>query len=118
MKFLVDAHLPRRLVRWLEKQGFDTTHTTDLPDANKTQDEEIIRIAELESRIIITKDSDFIQFRILTKKPDKLLLVTTGNIVNKDLLVLFHNNFSTIVELFEAGTKVVEISSEAIIAHN
>ena len=38
MKFIVDAQLPYRLKDWLVAQGFDTVHTRDLPEANKTED--------------------------------------------------------------------------------
>ena len=38
MKFLVDAQLPRRIVRELAAHGHDTVHTSDLPAANRTQD--------------------------------------------------------------------------------
>jgi predicted nuclease of predicted toxin-antitoxin system len=34
MKFLIDAQLPRRMVRWLSAAGHDAIHTLDLPDRN------------------------------------------------------------------------------------
>lgn len=58
MKFLVDAHFPRRLSYWLIENGEDSIHTLDLPNKNNTTDIELIKQAETESRIIITKDSD------------------------------------------------------------
>ncbi len=36
MRFMVDAQLPRRLVRWLGARGHDAVHTPDLPDGNRT----------------------------------------------------------------------------------
>ncbi|MEL7221727.1 MAG: DUF5615 family PIN-like protein [Bacteroidota bacterium] len=118
MKFLVDAHFPKRLSTWLKENSQDSIHTLDLPDQNKISDREIIRRAELDSRIIITKDSDFIQFRILLGEPDRILMVTTGNIVNKDLIALFENNFPTIRGLFEKGKKVIELDNQSIIVHS
>ena len=41
MKFLVDAHLPRRLVGWFVAAGCDINHTFDLPLANRTPDDEV-----------------------------------------------------------------------------
>ena len=35
MNFLVDAHLPRHLARWLRQVGHDVVHTYDLPLGNK-----------------------------------------------------------------------------------
>ena len=47
MKFLVDAHLPRRLARWLQAEGHDAIHARDLPEGNRTSD---ATINELSSR--------------------------------------------------------------------
>jgi len=93
MKFLVDAHFPKKIAYWLIEQSNDAIHTRDLPDQNKTSDREIMNRADLEARIIITKDSDFIQFRIVTGKPDRILMVTTGNIVNKELIAYLKGIF-------------------------
>lgn len=38
MKFLVDAHLPQRLSRWLISKGYDSIHTLDLPAQNSTDE--------------------------------------------------------------------------------
>ncbi len=32
MKFLIDAHLPKRLARLLQQLGHDAIHTLDLPE--------------------------------------------------------------------------------------
>ncbi len=117
MKFIVDAHFPKRLANWLIANGDDAIHTTDLPKQNSTSDKEIIEIAEEQSRIGITKDSDFIQFRIIHGIPQRILMVTTGNIINKELIKLFQANFPTIRQLFEEGKKVIEIDNESITIH-
>ena len=57
MKFLVDAHLPRRLAHRLQKLGHDAIHTLDLPLANQTPDSIIEEISWRERRIVVTKDS-------------------------------------------------------------
>lgn len=36
MKFLVDAQLPRRLVKRFREAGFEAIHTLDLPMGNRT----------------------------------------------------------------------------------
>lgn len=114
MKFLVDAHFPRRLSYWLIENGEDSIHTLDLPKKNKTSDLEIIKQADQENRIVITKDSDFYRYRILKGQPDRLLIISTGNIVNKDLITLFETNFPTLKQLFISGSKVVEIDTQTI----
>lgn len=117
MKFVVDAHLPQRLTTWLIAQGFDAVHTIDLPDSNGTEDLAIADFAEKEKRTVITKDSDFLKLYVLKGKPSKLLLITTGNIVNKDLLVLFERNFATAMKLFRSYD-VVEMNNSVVMGHN
>ena len=92
MKFLVDAQLPRRLVGVLTKARHEAKHTFDLPSGNRTADETISVLADFEGCVVITKDSDFVDSFWLKKSPKKLLLVSTGNIPNNELLALFESN--------------------------
>ena len=69
MKFLVDAHLPRRLAHRLQKLGHDARHTLDLPLANQTPDPIIEEISLHEKRIVVTKDSDFVNSFTLHRRP-------------------------------------------------
>lgn len=116
MNFLIDAHLPRRLARWLDAQGHDARHTLDLPSGNATPDAELLRVARLESRVIVTKDADFIQSYFVTGEPERLLLVSTGNIGNARLDTLFANNLAALVAAFETA-RFVEITQESLIVH-
>jgi predicted nuclease of predicted toxin-antitoxin system len=86
VKFLIDAQLPKRLASWLTSEGYDAVHTFDLPKGNQTPDVEICTVADGESRIVITKDDDFIYSFLTRAHPERLLLVSTGNINNNDLL--------------------------------
>ncbi len=83
---MTGAQLPYRLKFWLIKNGFDAVHTRDLPKANETEDLDIAKVAEKENCTVISKDSDFLKLYILSGKPQKLLLITTGNIAGEDLL--------------------------------
>jgi predicted nuclease of predicted toxin-antitoxin system len=74
MKFLVDAQLPRRLCHGLRKCGHDVVHALDLPLGNRTSDAEIMRIADAEGRIVITKDDDFVQSFLLLSSPRMTIL--------------------------------------------
>lgn len=116
MKVLVDAQLPKKLVDFLLSEGVDAIHTFELNRRNRTPDDVITNIAEIQNRIVITKDIDFFDSFILTGKPSKLLLVTTGNITNKALLELFINNLDVIDSLFE-NNSVVELSRTEIVVH-
>ena len=117
MKFLIDAHLPMALKNWLINRGHDVIHTRDLPKKNETDDIDIIRIADSQERIVTSKDSYFLKHHVLFGRPDRILMITTGNIVNKVLLQLFENNFDQIEEAFEKGSKVVELNNTSIIIH-
>ena len=80
MRVLVDAHLPQRLSEFLSAHEIESKHTFDLPKKNSTPNHEIIRLADKEGRIVISKDSDFLDNYILDGSPKKLLIVSTGNI--------------------------------------
>lgn len=89
MKSLIDAQLPARLARRLNDAGHDAIHTIDLPESNRTSDTEIIRIADSQARIVVSKDRDFRDSHLLVGTPARLLVVSTGNITNGYLLALF-----------------------------
>ncbi|MBI2969087.1 MAG: DUF5615 family PIN-like protein [Bacteroidetes bacterium] len=116
MNFIVDAQLPKALSAYFLKRGFNSIHTLDMPLKNATPDENIISLASSENRVVVTKDSDFFDSYILKKMPAKLLLVTTGNIQNKDLLKIFETSFDRIKNLL-SEYDVVEIDSERITVH-
>ena len=61
MKFLVDAQLPIRFVGWRKRHGHDAVHTVDLPLGNRTPDSDLVACAKRDDRIVVTKDSDFVQ---------------------------------------------------------
>lgn len=116
MKYLVDAQLPRRLASKLREAGYDTLHTLDLPDGNKTSDEDINRFSGQEERIVITKDADFVNSFLVRKVPYKLLLVSTGNLSNHELDEIFDKNLPAI-ELAFAAYDYVELTKTTLIEH-
>lgn len=116
MRFLVDAHLPMRLVYWLRERGHDVIHTRELPLKNETDDIDIIQLSVDQDRIVISKDEDFFKYFILKGQPPKLLKLTMGNIDNKGLIVLFEKNIDQI-EADLADNRVVELSNEMVTVH-
>ena len=101
MKFLVDAQLPRRLAHLLRDAGHDAAHTLDLPDGNRTTDDQILDVAESAQRVVVTKDADFVNSFLLTGRPEKLLL----------------SNLVTIIAALDAGNRV-ELIRTAVIIHS
>ena len=101
MNFLIDAQLPRRLTHWLHEAGHDGVHTLDLPLGNRTPDSVVNEISLRERRVVVTKDEDFVDSFLIHRRPYKLLLVSTGNIRNAELELLFHQNIEHIAESFD-----------------
>lgn len=117
MRFLIDAQLPRQLVRQLREQGIDAIHTLDLPSGNRTSDAEICAIAESEERIVVTKDADFVHSYILHRRPPRLLLISTGNISNTELAALVIPALPMIVTAFESAS-FIELNRIGLITHS
>ncbi len=116
MRVLVDAHLPKRLSEFFSAHDIDSKHTLDLPKKNATPDSEIIQFADDESRIVISKDSDFLDNYILDGSPKKLLILSTGNFNNRNLIKLLEKNLDILKSFFEENT-VIEINEEEIQVH-
>ena len=116
MKFLVDAQLPIRLARFLIASGYDTLHTKNLPQQNTTSDTQINEISIQQKRVVITKDSDFVDSFMTVQKPYKLLLISTDNIRNSELEQIFSNNLLMLVNLLQHHD-YIEMSRDEIIVH-
>jgi len=65
---------------------------------------------------VVSKDSDFLDNYILEGSPKKLLIVSTGNINNQNLILLFEKNLESKKSLLEDNS-VVEIDEEEIRVH-
>jgi len=117
MNFLVDAQLPRQLVTLLRQAGYDAIHTLDLPLANRTTDTFINEFSIKEQRVVVTKDSDFVDSLVLQGTPWKLLLVSTGNIHNAELIPLFLANIDRIAVAFDTYD-FIEINRTNVIYHS
>ena len=77
--------------------------------ANRTPDADLIEIADADDRVLVTKDDDFVQARMLTGRPRKLWLITTGNIDNTRLQALIEETLPQ-VELGFGNATFVELS--------
>jgi predicted nuclease of predicted toxin-antitoxin system len=117
MIFLIDAQLPRRLAHILQQYSHDVYHTLDLPEQNRTEDLEVMLFADSHDCIVITKDSDFVDAFYLQHRPQKLWLLSTGNISNRDLEHLILANLAQVSALFQEY-RFVELSRTDLIAHS
>jgi predicted nuclease of predicted toxin-antitoxin system len=113
VKFLLDAHLPRRLCTVLAIHGHDVTHTLDLSAGNRTKDSAISHISVTEQRVVVSKDSDFVYSHVLHGRPWKLLLIKTGNISAQDLSALIGRHLPSIERALQTHT-LVEIDRSSV----
>ena len=116
MKFLLDAQLPKKLSLFLEYKGHDSLHTLDLPNQNKSKDNELNTLSIKEQRVLISKDMDFVESLLISDKPYKLLYINTGNINNKQLQEHFFKNLDQIIVCFNES-RFVELTFENMIIH-
>jgi len=115
LKFLVDAQLPELLCEILNDYGIEAIHVNALPAGDETSDNEITEFSDKNGYTVVTKDLDFYHSHKRFGRPQKLLLITTGNIKNRALFDLFRNNMKTIKHL--AGpSNYLEISEEGVFA--
>lgn len=108
--------MPVRLARFLQESGYDTIHTRDLPQQNTTPDSTINSLSIQQERVVITKDSDFVDSLLTVGHPYKLLLVATGNIKNSELETLFAANLLLIIDLLSQH-RYLELTRDAVIVH-
>ncbi len=116
MKFLVDAQLPMRLAQLLLNAGHDVVHSSQLPQCNRTRDDVLAELADVEGRVVVTKNRDFEIGHLLNGALRNLLLVTTGNVGNNDLLDLFGVNLALIEAALDQNS-YVELSATTVIVH-
>ncbi len=114
MNFLVDAQLPRKMTAWLVAAGCDAMHTLELPEGNRTADERINDVADREDRVVVSKDADFVDTHLLRGRPPKLLLISTGNISNRDLEGLVVPLIPEIVHEFQTHS-FLEVGQSGVI---
>ena len=116
MRWLVDAQLPHRLASHLIKLGDEAVHTRDLPLANATPDAQVIEQAQTISAVVMTKDADFVNHFQLYGKP-RLLLISTGNISNNELINLVTKQHAQLTQAFVLFD-FVELSRGQLICHS
>ena len=116
-RWLVDAQLPARLAQRLREAGQDAIHTSELLRGNATSDGEINRRSMNERRIVITKDADFVDSFLRKGEPYKLLLISAGNLRNRELFDLLDRYLPQLEEVFIAAS-YVELSRNILVLHS
>lgn len=76
----------------------------------------MVTIAVRDARVVVTKDSDFVQTFLLRGEP-RLLLISTGNISNIALEQLLDGSLPAITRAFEQH-RYVEVGRAALLIHD
>ena len=98
--------MPRRMCAWLASCGHDALHTLDLPLGNRTPDEGVTERADLDGRVLVTKDD----FALRYPRDDyQLVWLRCGNITNKALREWLELGWPRLLEALEAGEQLIEI---------
>jgi predicted nuclease of predicted toxin-antitoxin system len=71
-------------------------------------------VADRDQRVVVTKDADFVDSHVLAGQPARLLLISTGNIGNRDLKAIIVPLIPDIVREFEFNS-FVELSRDGIV---
>ena len=115
MKFLIDAQLPRRLAIQLQQVGFEATHTLDLPTATALPIN--FNHAFIEGTSCCHyKGLRFCSIVSAKTRALELLLVSTGNINNDQLMSLFRANIKQLADAF-GGFDFIELNRTSLICH-
>lgn len=80
-----------------------------------SSDTDVTVVADVEDRVVVSKDADFRISHQLRGRPRRLLIVAMGNVTNNDLLAAFDAHLEVIVAAFENADRV-EIRENQIVA--
>lgn len=108
MKFLVDNQLPAALAGFIESRGCYAKHVLDIGLA-EASDAQILRHAESEGYILVSKDEDFLHLVLKPTATAGLVWVRIGNCRKQYLLEAFDRAWPRLVERLESGERIVEV---------
>lgn len=108
IRFLVDAQLPPALVRWLTARGHHAAHVAD-KGMQAATDRLIWDFAVTEDWIIVTKDEDFAQRKIITQAGPAIVWLRWPNTRRHELLVRFEDALPMIVAALSRGETLIEV---------
>jgi predicted nuclease of predicted toxin-antitoxin system len=117
MNWLVDAHLPPSLCKWLQTKGGVAVHLGALDNGLRLPDEFIWAYAKENQFVIITKDNDFFDRAILKGSPPQVIFIKVGNCSNKTLFTTLDRFWLHIQNALAQGGALVEVGRERIRAY-
>ena len=115
MKIWLDAHLSPSIAKSLNEEfSAQATSLTSL-GLRHCEDEEIYMKAKAADVIFVTKDDDFLTLLERLGSPPRILWLRVGNTSNQQMISIFTTSFDRIVNLFEEGNDLVEVTNSEVV---
>ena len=108
MRFLFDAQLPPALAKWLSVKGHQAEHVADR-QMQAASDAVIWDYTLRQAAVIITKDEDFAQRKVLASGGPVVVWIRLPNTRRRDLLAWFETILPDVVSALERGETLVEV---------
>jgi predicted nuclease of predicted toxin-antitoxin system len=113
VRFLIDMQLSPALANWLQEKGNDARHVYAV-GLGRASDEEILKLARDENRIVITADLDYPRLLALTSASGPgLVLFRGGDFSEKQIIDLMNRVFNAIPEK-EFNTSLIVVDRKKI----
>jgi len=108
MNLLFDQNLSPYLVQKLKDIFPNAAHVSNL-EMETASDLDIWNYAKKNNFVIVTKDADFYDKRILTGEPPNIIWIRRGNCSTKTIESLLRNAYHAIMELDKGNESVVTL---------
>jgi len=109
MKLLLDANLSWRLIPVLYQHFGECAHVNKIDLPKPASDTEIWNYAAVNDYVIVTQDSDFLNFLEIKGFPPKVILIRVGNMDRKTAENILIQAKSSIFELENSNCGLLEI---------
>ena len=109
MRFLVGAQLPPALARWLVSKGHEAEHVSDR-QMQSWSDGALWDYALASPAVIVTKDEDFAQRRILSDRGPAIVWIRLPNTRRATLLAWFEHTLPDILVALTRGEMLIEVT--------
>jgi predicted nuclease of predicted toxin-antitoxin system len=107
-RFLIDAQLPPRLADWLSERGHVAEHVNRI-GLGAAGDSAIWQHMIRCRTTLLTKDEDFVALARENPSGPQVVWVRIGNISNHSLWRALDSRLDEIVQLLDAGERIIEV---------
>lgn len=109
MRFIVDAQLPPALARWLATMGHEAEHVADR-NLETAPDGEFWTYAWQTGAVIVTRDEDFAQRKVLVADGPRVVWVRLPNPRRREILAAFEGLLPVLLSALDRGETLIEVT--------